>query len=546
MATKFKRKKMILLIDNYDSFVYNIYEYVRILGSEEVVCRRNDEITLDEIRKMRPSKIILSPGPKHPRDSGICLEILRENLDIELDAPILGVCLGHQAIGLSFGSEISRLQTPRHGKSSKMQILKDSPLFSGLPLEFDVMRYHSLYVSEKALPNELEILAKSADDGIIMAFRHKTREIYGVQFHPESYFTQYGKKIIANFLNLNQKENKMSDFAPFMTKLQKNYPLDSSDYEVICESLHEKDYDIVQLAGLLVLISEKSLYPDSLAALVKNILKYSNTFVDDRANFDIVGTGGDKLRTINISTATAFILAAMGVRVSKHGNGAITSKSGSSDVLRELGVKLNANLDENRALQDKTGLMFLHAPFFHPIVGEVREVRNRLKIGSVFNVLGPLLNPNLNLRYQIMGNYLGEINELLAKTLLNLGRKHAIVAHGMDGMDEISLCDETLIHEVKDGRILEYKITPEQFGFTRAFHKDIEGSSARENADVLRATLRGEISGAKFDIVVLNAMFGLYVANKFSSPMQAKEPIIRAIKSGAVWEYFQKYIAKFA
>jgi len=537
---------MILLIDNYDSFVYNIYEYVRILGSEEVVCRRNDEITLDEIRKMRPSKIILSPGPKHPRDSGICLEILRENLDIELDAPILGVCLGHQAIGLSFGSEISRLQTPRHGKSSKMQILKDSPLFSGLPLEFDVMRYHSLYVSEKALPNELEILAKSADDGIIMAFRHKTREIYGVQFHPESYFTQYGKKIIANFLNLNQKENKMSDFAPFMTKLQKNYPLDSSDYEVICESLHEKDYDIVQLAGLLVLISEKSLYPDSLAALVKNILKYSNTFVDDRANFDIVGTGGDKLRTINISTATAFILAAMGVRVSKHGNGAITSKSGSSDVLRELGVKLNANLDENRALQDKTGLMFLHAPFFHPIVGEVREVRNRLKIGSVFNVLGPLLNPNLNLRYQIMGNYLGEINELLAKTLLNLGREHAIVAHGMDGMDEISLCDETLIHEVKDGRILEYKITPEQFGFTRAFHKDIEGSSARENADVLRATLRGEISGAKFDIVVLNAMFGLYVANKFSSPMQAKEPIIRAIKSGAVWEYFQKYIANFA
>ena len=537
---------MILLIDNYDSFVYNIYEYVRILGSEEVVCRRNDEITLDEIRKMRPSKIILSPGPKHPRDSGICLEILRENLDIELDAPILGVCLGHQAIGLSFGGEISRLQTPRHGKSSKMQILKDSPLFSGLPLEFDVMRYHSLYVSEKALPNELEILAKSADDGIIMALRHKTREIYGVQFHPESYFTQYGKKIIANFLNLNQKENKMSDFAPFMTKLQKNYPLDSSDYEVICESLHEKDYDIVQLAGLLVLISEKSLYPDSLAALVKNILKYSNTFVDDRANFDIVGTGGDKLRTINISTATAFILAAMGVRVSKHGNGAITSKSGSSDVLRELGVKLNANLDENRALQDKTGLMFLHAPFFHPIVGEVREVRNRLKIGSVFNVLGPLLNPNLNLRYQIMGNYLGEINELLAKTLLNLGRKHAIVAHGMDGMDEISLCDETLIHEVKDGRILEYKITPEQFGFTRAFHKDIEGGSAHENADVIRATLRGEISGAKFDIVVLNAMFGLYVANKFSSPMQAKEQIISAIKSGVVWEYFQKYIANFA
>ncbi|MBR6611135.1 MAG: anthranilate phosphoribosyltransferase, partial [Campylobacter sp.] len=150
-------------------------------------------------------------------------------------------------------------------------------------------------------------------------------------------------------------------------------------------------------------------------------------------------------------------------------------------------------------------------------------------------------NPNLNLTNQVVGNYLEDVNELIAHTLLNLGRKHALVVHGMDGMDEITLCDETLIHEVKDGRILEYKITPEQFGFDRAFHADIAGGDASYNADILRATLKGELSGAKFDIVILNAMFALYAANKATSPMVAKDIILNAINSGKVWEFYKNY-----
>lgn len=333
----------------------------------------------------------------------------------------------------------------------------------------------------------------------------------------------------------------MTNFAPYMIKLQKGYLLDSFDYEVICKSMHDKDYDIVQLAGLLVLISEKSLYADSLAAFVKNILKYSLTYSDDGEFFDIVGTGGDRLKTINISTTAAFILATLGVKVSKHGNKAITSNSGSSDVLSFLNVKMGANIEQNRELLDKKGLAFFHAPLFHTITAEVKEVRDRLKIGTVFNMLGPLLNPNLSLRYQMAGNYLEEVNELMAKTLMNLGRKHALVVHGMDGMDEITICDETLIHEVKDDKILEYKITPEQFGFKRAFHNDVEGGTSEENGKILEATLKGEISGAKFDIVILNAMFGMYCANMVKTPMDAKEIILNAIKDGKVWEYYQGY-----
>lgn len=535
---------MILLIDNYDSFVFNICQYIKEMCTDEVRYVRNDKITLEEIRALNPTHIILSPGPKHPKDSGICLEIIKSNLDI----PILGICLGHQAIAFTFGGEIKQLEIPLHGKSSRIEIYNNGVLFDGLPKNFEVMRYHSLYADEKSLPKEFEILAKSQNDDIIMAFKHKEKAIFGIQFHPESYFTQYGKKIIENFINYNRqneqnKEQKVSNFAPFMIKLQNNFPLDGSDYEIICKALNDKEYDIVQLAGLLVLISEKSLYPDSLAAFVRNILHYSTTYNDPTPMFDIVGTGGDRLKTINISTTTSFILASLGVKVAKHGNRAITSKSGSSDALAALGIPLKSNLIDIRELLDKKGLAFFHAPLFHKITAEVKEVRDRLKVGTVFNMLGPLLNPNLSLTNQMAGNYLEDVNELMAKTLQILGRKHALVVHGMDGMDEITLCDETLIHEVRDDKIFEYRITPEQFGFTRAFHKDIEGSTGEENAKILKATLRGEINGAKFDIVVLNAMFGLYCADIVKTPMEAKEIILEAIYSGKVWKFYENYTA---
>lgn len=336
----------------------------------------------------------------------------------------------------------------------------------------------------------------------------------------------------------------MENLAPFMRKLQLGFPLDSADYEVICKAIYEKNYDIVQLAGLLVLISEKSLYPDSLAAFVKNILKYSLTYTEKCECFDIVGTGGDGLKTINVSTTTAFILAALGVKVAKHGNRAITSKSGSSDALAALGVKFSSSIDENKSRLENDGLVFFHAPLFHKITAEVKETRDRLNIGTVFNMLGPLLNPNLGLKYQLAGNYLEEVNELMAETLMRLGRERALVVHGMDGMDEITICDETLIHEVNNGKILEYRVIPEQFGFARAFHKDVEGGTGEENAEILRATLKGELTGAKKDIVVLNAMFGLYCVGRVSSPAEAKQIILDAIDNGTVWNYYQHYMKK--
>ena len=196
---------MILIIDNYDSFVFNVEQYLKEITDEKVMTVRNDRITLEEIRKLKPSRIVLSPGPKHPKDSGICLDIL-QNID---DIPILGICLGHQAIAHVYGGEIKRLENPLHGKTSKISITcENSPLFKNLPHEFSVMRYHSLYVNEEGLPEDLIITARS-DDGIIMALKHRSKNIYGIQFHPESFFTEYGKRIIKNFIAVSPTDRKV-------------------------------------------------------------------------------------------------------------------------------------------------------------------------------------------------------------------------------------------------------------------------------------------------------------------------------------------------
>lgn len=532
---------MILLIDNYDSFVFNIKTMLNQLTNDEIAVYRNDKITLDEIKRLSPNAIILSPGPKHPKDSGICLEIFKARLNV----PVLGICLGHQALGLCFGAKIQRLKEVAHATSSQISLIAQSELFREFPKDFSVMRYHSLEVVD--LPRELEALAYTKDK-VLMAMRHKDLPYFGVQFHPESYFSEYGLKIFENFLKFkgqtSQKASEKPTLTSFITKLQDNQGLNTDDFARICQIIASREYEAVQLGALLVLITEKSLDERSLSALVNNILKYSQTFNDESEMIDIVGTGGDGFKSINVSTTTAFILGALGVKVAKHGNRAISSASGSSDVLGALKIPAFDSIAKQIKVLDEQGLTFFHAPFFHSLVGEVKEVRAKLGVRTVFNVLGPLLHPNLSLKYQLMGNYHAPVHRLLIEVLRNLGRKHALVVRGNDGMDEISICDETSIYELKDGQIFNYTISPEQFGFKRAFHSEIVGGDAKQNAKILLDTLSGKQKGAKFDIVVLNAMFALYTANRVPTPAAAKDIVLEAIHSGKVIDFFNAYQSK--
>ncbi|HYO87603.1 MAG TPA: aminodeoxychorismate/anthranilate synthase component II [Candidatus Limnocylindrales bacterium] len=191
---------MILVIDNYDSFTYNLVQYFGELGAEMCVVR-NDQIALAEIRALDPSHIVISPGPGTPDDSGVSLEVLRE---LGPSLPVLGVCLGHQAIGQVFGGVVKRAPYLMHGKTSLIYH-QGTDVFAGLPTPFEATRYHSLIVEESSLPGALEVTARTID-GEIMGLRHRVYPVYGVQFHPESILTEHGKMMLQNFLNMRMRE----------------------------------------------------------------------------------------------------------------------------------------------------------------------------------------------------------------------------------------------------------------------------------------------------------------------------------------------------
>ena len=193
---------MILIIDNYDSFTYNLYQYIGVF-QDDIRVIRNDKITVEEIEEMDPERIILSPGPKSPKDAGICLDVVKEFYDKK---PMLGICLGHQCIGEAFGGNVSYAKALFHGKQSRITH-EGTGLFQGIPSPIAVARYHSLAVQEEGLPECLLVTARTTD-GEIMAMQHRKYPVYGLQFHPESIYTEHGKRIIENFLTVSEGKTR--------------------------------------------------------------------------------------------------------------------------------------------------------------------------------------------------------------------------------------------------------------------------------------------------------------------------------------------------
>ena len=187
---------MLILIDNYDSFTYNLVHFLGELGAQSVVIR-NDKATAEEIIAEKPKAIVLSPGPCTPNEAGVCLDLIAK---AGAKIPLLGVCLGHQSIGQCYGGKVIRAPVPMHGKLSKIRHM-DKGIFKGVPQNFEVTRYHSLIVERSSLPDCLEITAET-DDGLIMGLQHKSHPVHGVQFHPESIASEYGHALLANFLEL--------------------------------------------------------------------------------------------------------------------------------------------------------------------------------------------------------------------------------------------------------------------------------------------------------------------------------------------------------
>jgi anthranilate phosphoribosyltransferase len=248
---------------------------------------------------------------------------------------------------------------------------------------------------------------------------------------------------------------------------------------------------------------------------------------------DTCGTGGDTSGTFNISTAAVFVVAGTGVRVAKHGNRSISSKCGSADVMEALGVNINLPPERLAACLEEVGIAFLFAPALHSAMKYVQPARRELKLRTVFNLLGPLTNP-AHASAQVVGVYSAELVEKVAEALSMLGLRRALVVHGMDGLDEITITGPTRIAEVREGIVRTYEVTPEEFGMKRAALKEIGGGDALENAAIIREILSGGKS-ARRDVVLLNAAAALVAAGKAEHLAQAVPLAEKSVDTGAAW-----------
>jgi anthranilate phosphoribosyltransferase len=256
---------------------------------------------------------------------------------------------------------------------------------------------------------------------------------------------------------------------------------------------------------------------------------------------DTCGTGGDTSGTFNISTATAFVVAGAGVRVAKHGNRSVTSKCGSADVMEALGVNINLPPARIAACLEQVGIAFLFAPAMHSAMKYVQPARRELRLRTVFNLLGPLTNP-ARATCQVVGVYSADLVDKLAEALSMLGLHRALVVHGSDGLDEITITGPTRIGEVREGQVHTYEVTPEEMGLQRAMLEDISGGDATLNATLIRRVLAGERSPRR-DVVLLNAAAALVAAGRADHLREAVPQAVTSIDSGSALQKLEALIA---
>jgi anthranilate phosphoribosyltransferase len=252
--------------------------------------------------------------------------------------------------------------------------------------------------------------------------------------------------------------------------------------------------------------------------------------IDASSVVDTCGTGGDGAQTFNISTTVAFVVAGVGITVAKHGNRAVSSRSGSADVLKQLGVCIDLSPADVETCINQTGIGFLFAPIFHAAMAKVAGPRKELGIRTTFNILGPLTNP-ARATSQVLGVYDEALTELMANALLRLGSKHSFVVHGMDGLDEITLTNRSKISEGKNGMIENYFIEPEDFGFSRCTSVELKGGDANENATILTQIMEGH-PGPCRDIVLLNAAPAIVAAGRAQTLAEGLAEARNSIDSG--------------
>ncbi len=538
---------MILLIDNYDSFSYNVYQLVGGLEPDVKVIR-NDVLSIEQIEALKPERIIISPGPGKPKDAGICEDAVRYFAG---KIPILGICLGHQAICEAFGAKITYAKELMHGKQSVAKVDNDSRLFAGMHDEITVGRYHSLAAEPESLPECLKVVAKTAD-GEVMAVEHTDYEVYGLQFHPESILTPEGKTIIENFLGkreMKEEKNELKESGNMeaaqvikeaIVKLSRKEDIGYEMAKDVMNEIMDGRTSEVQKSSYLTALAMKGETIEEITGSAEAMRDHSLKLHTDLSTLEIVGTGGDGANSFNISTTSAMVISAAGVPVTKHGNRAASSKSGAADCLEALGVNIGIEPEKSEKILEEAGLCFLFAQKYHSAMKYVGPIRKELGIRTVFNILGPLTNP-ARPSMIILGVYSQDLLEPMAKVLSNLGIQRGMVVFGKEKLDEISAVGPTAVCEIDHGTFKNYEITPEEMGMTRGNKDDLLGGTPAENAEITRNILKGE-KGIKRNAVLLNAGAALYVAGKADSIKEGVALAAETIDSGKAYSQLEKFV----
>jgi anthranilate synthase/phosphoribosyltransferase len=517
---------VILMIDNYDSFTYNLVQLFGQLG-REVKVFRNDAITPEEAERLDPDYLVVSPGPRTPKEAGVSVQMIRHFAG---KIPVLGVCLGHQAVGAAFGARIVQADRLMHGKTS--EIFHDSrTLFSSLPPVFSAVRYHSLVIDPKSLPDSLEISAWTSE-GEIMAVRHREYEVEGVQFHPESVATAVGRRIIHNFLDRTE-EGPAIDMKQAIARLVKGEDLNRGQMTTVMRILMDGESTPAQTGAFLTAMSIKGETVDEISAATE-VMREKATHVPLPPGFKVVdtcGTGGDGAHTFNISTAAALIASGAGVPIAKHGNRSVSSRCGSADVLRELGVSTEIQAGKMAHCISQAGIGFLFAPALHSAMRHVIGPRREIGIRSIFNILGPLSNPAFA-QAQVLGVFDRKLVPVMAEVLKNVGVERALVVHGSDGLDEITLTGSTYVTELNDGRLSDWVLDPAELGLVLCRPEDLCGGTVEENARILLDILEGRDHGPRRDVALLNAAAVIYVGGGAGTLAQALELAGDSLTSG--------------
>lgn len=327
-----------------------------------------------------------------------------------------------------------------------------------------------------------------------------------------------------------------------ISKIVDGQDLTRAEMVAVMDEIMGGEADSIQTAGLLTALQIKGATIEEITASAISMRNHADVMDTNMDITEIVGTGGDKSNSFNISTTSAFVAAAAGVKVAKHGNRAASSKSGAADVLEKLGLNLMLEKEKSLEMLEKLNFCFLFAVKYHAAMKYVAPVRKTLGIRTIFNILGPLTNP-AKANMQVLGVYSKELVNPMSRVLSNIGVKRGMTVFGMDGLDEISASDKTYVCEFRDGWFKEYEIEPEDFGYKKCDKSELEGGTPEENAEITRNILNGTLRDGKRNAVCLNAGAAIYVAGKADSLAEGIKIAEETIDSGKAIERMNEIVA---